>query len=263
MTSFFDKKPVKAISDAIQMFGEEEFQSPFRSTVPLLSWLINDQPMLNSVLHEMGIPANCNLHLEYQVVPQLGIGKPSHTDLMVISDDYALAVEAKWTEPRYETVAAWLKGGSKPLNRSNVMVGWLSLLQNHAKRQLFLDDFSDVIYQMVHRAASACAVNKRPALAYLLFKPSPDPKSASSAAVFVDLKHFWEILGCPRDFPFFLIEVTLFPTELFKALSSLKKARLKQEKMSSLLCKVVIPSLHLTIILFRKWKRHNGVCCIW
>jgi hypothetical protein len=142
---------------------------------------------------------------------------------MVISGESSLAIEAKWTEPRYETVDKWLTKGSNPHNRRDVLTGWLSLLQKHAIHELRVEDFSDAVYQMVHRAASACATGKMPRLAYLVFTPSPDKKTAAISKLLNDLTHLWNLLGNPERFPFYLVEVPLLPTPAFEKIAPLPK----------------------------------------
>ncbi len=223
MKLYYDRTAITTMDDALSHYSVDEFESPWRSTVPSLSWLKHEIAMLDSLLKELEMPEICDLHLEYKVEPPKGSGQASHTDLMIKSGDCSLAVEAKWTEPRYETVAKWLKKGPDPRNRSEVLAGWLSLLQNHARRELHMEDFSDAVYQMVHRAASACAAEKMPKLAYLVFKPSPNPMTADIQTIHNDLTHLWSLLGNPKGFPFYLVEVPLSPTPAFKAIASLPK----------------------------------------
>jgi hypothetical protein len=223
MNVHYDKEIINDIGEAVTMYGGKEFKSPTRSTVPLLSWLKYEQPTVSLLLRDMGMPADYNLHLEYTVAPQQGIGVASHTDIMVISGKSSLAVEAKWTEPRYPTVEEWLETGSNPLNRRDVLTGWLGLLQKHSQRPLNVGDFSDIVYQMVHRAASACDAGGKPQLAYLVFKPSPDPRTADMQTIHDDLTHLWNLLGNPKKFPFYLVEVQLSPTAAFDAIASLPK----------------------------------------
>ena len=223
MNLHYDRTLYSTIAAVIPMYGGSEFQSPTRSTVPLLSWLKHEQPMLSSLLRDFGMPADCNLHLEYEVKPQKGRGMASHTDLMVISGECSLAIEAKWTEPRYKTVSNWLGQGTNPQNRYAVLTGWLGLLQKHAQRTPNVGDFSDAVYQMVHRAASACAAGGNTKLAYLVFKPSPDPRTADMHVIRDDLTHLWNLLGNPKGFSFYLVEVQLSPTAAFDAIASLPK----------------------------------------
>jgi hypothetical protein len=53
------------------------------------------------------------LHFEFTVEPLRGRGTPSYTDLMVQSESLCLAIEAKWTEPIYNSVSSWLHGKVK------------------------------------------------------------------------------------------------------------------------------------------------------
>lgn len=223
MNLHYDKKPYNTIEAVIPLYGRKEFQSLTRSTVPLLSWMKHEQLMVISLLRDIGMSADCNLHLEYQVKPPKGRGKASHTDLMVVSSKSSLAVEAKWTEPRYETVGEWLKKGATPRNRRDVLNGWLGLLQKQSQLPFNIGDFSDVVYQMVHRAASACEAGGNPKLAYLVFKPSPDSRTASIQQIQTDLKHLGDLLGNPKGFPFYLVEVYLSPTAAFDEIASLSK----------------------------------------
>jgi hypothetical protein len=92
---------------------------------------------------------------------------------MILTPDAAVAVEAKFREPRYESVESWLgKGGS---NREEVLGGWLELINRVARSPLDTDDVKELPYQLVHRAASACYPKRRtPIVVYLLFGESPD-----------------------------------------------------------------------------------------
>lgn len=229
MNLLFGRSTVDTVDDSLRLYDDGGLASPTRSTVPLLSWLKHECPMVDAVLQETGMPAHCNLHLEYRVEPPKGQGKGSQTDLMVISGVNTLAIEAKWTEPRYDTVCQWRK--SKGANADDVLDGWLNLLQPHVQHTLQKEQFSDVVYQMVHRAASACAAGSNPRLAYLVFEPSDDPRTADIETIRDDLRRLWYLLGKPEEFPFHLIEVQLSLTEAFNAIKSLQKGSVETEEI--------------------------------
>src|SRR5205807_9254030 len=132
----FDRQPLASLDDAVELYGPDEFASPTRSTVPLLSFLERGDGAWRSLLGQIGA-ANCDTeaHLEFTVKPKQGRGKASHTDVMLIYEGRAVAIEAKWTEPRYDEISAWLNRGSDAQNRRDVMNGWLSLLQLHAAKK--------------------------------------------------------------------------------------------------------------------------------
>jgi hypothetical protein len=81
---------------------------------------------------------------------------------MVITDALAIAIEAKWTEPHdKQTIAKRIaRGESDGGDPNKTIKGWLDRIQLFAAHALRVDDFMDVIYQNIHRTASACTVAK-------------------------------------------------------------------------------------------------------
>lgn len=226
MMGFFWGRPqLFPIAAVVNRYKSTEFSSPARSTLPLLSLLKDDEPFLKALLGSMEMRGDSNLCLEYTVKPPKGIGKVSCTDLMAISGDSALAIEAKWTEDRYETVKSWLQKGSGSSNRQTVLDGWLGLLQQRSTLTLNPASFSDAVYQMVHRAASACDAGNDPRMAYLIFSPDPSQQPSITSQILKDLEHLWNLLGRPERFPFFLVEVQISPTAAFNAIRSLQKGQ--------------------------------------
>jgi hypothetical protein len=223
MNLFCKGQQLSSIDEALGSYPQDEFASPTRSTVALLSLLKYGESLWNRITESLGTADDsCEVHLEYQVKSPRGRGKPSHTDIMLIQRNRMVAVECKWTEPTYEKVSRWLTKGEKPENKREVMRGWLSLLQSHAHKQLQLDQFGEAVYQTVHRAASACAAGRKPTLAYIQFYPLPNGPVVCST-LREDLDHLYTLLGAPEQFPFWLVEVTLRPTEGFEHIRNLTK----------------------------------------
>ncbi len=85
-----------------------------------------------------------------------GKGKASMTDLMITSSSHAIAIEAKWTEGKPETIEHWCTSE----NRSKVLKGWFKYINDYIGSDVLkIDEFcryGDIPYQMVHRIASAC-----------------------------------------------------------------------------------------------------------
>jgi hypothetical protein len=141
---------------------------------------------------------------------------------MVLSNAGALAIEAKWTEPRYEAISRRLKRLPSKSRRHATFDeveylatqrrftdGWIDLLRPHAASALTLDSFQDAIYQTVHRAASVCGTSRPPSLAYLHFSPSLGSLAVGAARTedyVADLRHVHQLLGHPAGFPFFVVE---------------------------------------------------------
>ena len=106
-----------------------------------------------------------------------------------------------------------------------VISGWLGLLGRQSAKAIQIPDAGDVVYQLVHRAASACSMPKPPKLLYLHFEPSPAKYSPTTAQYRKDLKYLHELMGSPKTFPFYLAEVPLHFTEAFQRIKSLPKRR--------------------------------------
>ena len=224
----FDRTPVADFAALVDGFPDKELCSPTRSNIPLLAMVRQDGPVLNEILAATRMPAGAFRHFEFTVPPPVGRGYPSCSDLMLCAGTDSLAVEAKWTEPRYERVGSWLAQGKDPANREAVLAGWLGLLQPHATRSLKIGDFSACIYQLVHRAASACAAASSagsPRFIYLIFRSAETMASAHYGQS--DLHVLWECLGRPAGFPFFFVEVPLAPSPAFAAIADLPKRQLK------------------------------------
>jgi len=155
MTKYcFDTEPVAGIVELCQRMTGKALQSPYRSTVPLLSLVEHNQPEWHSLSALWGAPPDCTVHFEYCVASPKPGGNPSQTDALLMSDTTVWAIEVKWTEPRYETVE---KRISKPeldgADPRTTVDGWLKYLQPFATRYLRVDDVLDVVYQVLHRPA--------------------------------------------------------------------------------------------------------------
>ena len=96
----------------LDRYPDEEFNSPTRSTIPLLEYWRSPEQRIRELNSALGLPVppRVQLNFEHTVCPPRGRGNPSHTDLMAISlPDLAIAIEAKWTEQRYQIVGKWLR----------------------------------------------------------------------------------------------------------------------------------------------------------
>ncbi|MEQ8851719.1 hypothetical protein [Gimesia sp.] len=224
---------IQQISQVIGNYSAGEFNSPTRSTIPMLSLLMHNPTMFNAIVDQLGMPQERQLFLEYKVSSPANSRTKSHTDIMLKSGSDALAIEAKWTEPMYDDVQTWL---SKVTNGPAVLNGWLELiLKVLAKKSLKAEDFREVIYQMLHRAASAAATGYRPRLAYFLFKPSPDPQSASTDAIKSALTTLWGKLGKPKKFPFYVVEIVTVPSAAYELIRNEPKCEATSEQLKTVL----------------------------
>src|SRR5205809_4874490 len=97
-----DRTPMRRPADLVSGFSDSALASPFRSTVPLLALAKDDWPTFAKVLTLCDVVGDVSVAFERRVPSPKGEGLPSQTDAMVLFGQAALAIEAKWTEPRYE-----------------------------------------------------------------------------------------------------------------------------------------------------------------
>jgi len=250
----FDTEALPDFTALCGKFASNSFQSPYRSTVPLLSLVEHSRKDWNALLESWGAPTDATVHVEYCVPSANSGGNPSQTDALLISDSAVWAVEAKWTEPRYATVAkrltqqprydtveerlsrrdADLAGAKEAVN------GWLAHLNQFARQPLQLKDVSNVVYQVLHRAASACAVatarGYQPHLIYLHFHPSPSKDSATTTQYKSDLGDLHSLLGSPANLEFAVVEMPLQATPAFELIKDLdKRSRATSAKVAEAL----------------------------
>src|SRR5262245_31382756 len=90
-------RTVSSFEELVRQLGPDALASPKRSTVPLLDYWRAPDSRLREVAPLLGMPWSdrFDLHFEYEVPVQRGRGKPSYTDLMILGDNVAAAIEAK------------------------------------------------------------------------------------------------------------------------------------------------------------------------
>lgn len=239
----FDREPVDGIKALCRRMVGKALQSPFRSTVPLLSLVEHSRPDWRSLMGLLSAPSEGTVHFEYCVDSPKAGGNPSQTDALLMSDTTVWAIEAKWTEPRYETVAKRI-GKPEPdgADPRATVEGWLRHLRPFATREVQVDDVLGVVYQVLHRAASACAVatanQLHPHLVYLHFHPSPLPSSATTAQYVEDLQRLRALLGDESAIDITVVEQPLHPLPAFDTIKDLdKRARESSGRVKDALCR--------------------------
>jgi hypothetical protein len=158
---------------------DADLDSPRRSTVPLVAYWRDPLARFTQLLPQLGLHAAepPKFSFEHRVSVAAGRGKPSYTDLMIVAPQVVIAIEAKYTEPAYETVKAWLRE-PRDQNRCTVLAGWLGLIDKVTAVSLTIDSVLDLPYQLVHRAASACfSLATHRAVLYQVFDAAHGPLS--------------------------------------------------------------------------------------
>ncbi len=211
----YGDEEVPGYEGILSRYPEKEFYSPFRSTVPHLMFWRNAETRFHDLCRFIGERPfeSARASFEFQVKPPRGRGKPSHTDLMLTWDDHCAAVEAKYTEPKYETVAKWLEHGQHK-NRLEVLKGWCDLLPGNTGTELTLESVSQIAYQVLHRAASACSMTARVRyLIYEVFEPKMVGYYSAQIRELVNLLKPLSIHG-------FILNVPINPSEEYKTLKT-------------------------------------------
>ncbi len=153
---YFKKDKIETFNEIVGKYGIDEFKSPYRSTLPLLV-LFKTQQWNNFGLFENSNETSAKYIFEFETKIKKGKGKPSCTDLMIEYQNTCIAIEAKRTEPPYEIVKNWL-GDSD--NRKLVLDGWLEIIGAYINSKIDYGLVNDLPYQLIHRVASACSMNK-------------------------------------------------------------------------------------------------------
>ncbi len=153
---FFKNNEIKTIEQLLNQYGEDEFMSPYRSTIPLIELFFHNETEMNKIIPNY---RSCNCSFEYETPVLRGKGKASCTDLMIYNNEQAFCIEAKRTEPEYENIIKWLKRGNFE-NKKLVLSGWLELINNKCGTNLTIDNISKMPYQLIHRFASVCKIGK-------------------------------------------------------------------------------------------------------
>jgi hypothetical protein len=222
----YKKREVGDFQTLLNQYPEAELRSPLRSTVPLLAYWRNPLVGLEQLAEALGVRFSDPLELlfEHQVPVKGGVGKASHTDLMVRTPTQRIAIEAKYTEPAYESVSAWRKK-ARGDNRDKVLEGWVKLINDALHTSLTLEDVEDSTYQLVHRTASACegtaAVR---AVVYQCFDCDPHERDGYLA----QMRRLKRLIGEQTSLRFVLLECRIQATPQYDNL--LERWRNKKER---------------------------------
>ncbi|MCW5906229.1 MAG: hypothetical protein KIS94_00075 [Chitinophagales bacterium] len=202
-----------SFSVLVNSFDAKDLATHTRSTVPLLCYWSNYAAGIKFYFNNLGLKQSqdINLHFEYQV-PSIQSAKSSFTDLFICTIDTSIAIEAKYTEPRYKPCKVWISRGEKPSYRELVLQHWLDLISEVTGNRYSPSMVADIPYQMIHRTASACCMpdKKNIMVVYQLFAQQSGAKKFYGA----DLARLKQILGNSPFIRFCIHEVKSSPRNL-------------------------------------------------
>jgi hypothetical protein len=147
------------LAAVLHQLPDTAFERTSRSTIPLLAYWRRPLDRLKEVFESLpaSVPPDGVLCFEYPEPSGVTRSKASYSDLMYVSDLGRIAFEAKWTEPRYENVVTWLSKGRDQQHRRRVLDAWLDRIARFTTVRPTADRVSNLVYQLIHRTASACS----------------------------------------------------------------------------------------------------------
>ena len=190
----------------IDQFSGTSYKSFRTSSIPLVEFWKHTEVRLNMLCNALNLnPESTLLCFEYPTPPKKGKGKASMTDLMILSDEYKIAIEAKFTEyakGKPELIKKWNKGSTE--NKNLVLQYWRDLIDPFSKG---MDDKAilNVDYQFFHRTASACKDTKRAIVVYQVFY---DDETKEYLAAYIEkLQNYINVLNPKENLIFYLWEI--------------------------------------------------------
>ncbi|MCX6237063.1 MAG: hypothetical protein NTY07_05795 [Bacteroidia bacterium] len=156
----------------LDQFSGTKINSFRTSSIPLVQFWKETDSKLNELFHKIGLHSDKQvLCFEYPTKPQEGIGKASMTDLMILCDDFKIAIEAKFTEyakMKPDPINKWKQKGNNEANKQKVLDYWTSLIRPFSNG-FDNDSLQKISYQFYHRTASACKVLGKAIVIYQVF----------------------------------------------------------------------------------------------
>lgn len=223
--NYFFGNPDSDFNQVLDALSQTKVHSFKTSSIPLAGfWSPSNKGHIDEVIAELaksGVEIDfdkAKKTFEYPVYAKDedgNIGFPSMTDLMIQNEKFNIAIEGKFSEDLYETVSKWKDGISEKSEKPKVLKSWYDYIKpfvnfdfsNENEKQKMEDN---VIYQFIHRAASACSdcekSGKAPVLIYQLFYNDKDEKSKKhQKKVAEKLKEFEKNLKFKQNLKFLII----------------------------------------------------------
>lgn len=189
---YFFGLPQGRYTEVLEGLGHTNVNSCQMSSIPLAEFW---QPANLDTIESLLLPELPGLNLKSDLkffefpTPAMcdgkEIGRPSMTDLMILSANWQIAIEGKmkeYLEGDAETIREWLEetgGHAGKSQRPEVLRAWFGYLAEAGCTGLdsferLVSDCGDVGYQFLHRTASACnkangTEGRVPVLVYQLF----------------------------------------------------------------------------------------------
>jgi len=139
------------MSQIIELGNNEHFSKLTCSIIPTIDYWKN---IKNRILTEL-MKEDCDVCFEYPV-QSINNATSSYSDVMLISENTAIAVESKWNES-----VEFLCRDHKAKRKDEVQQHWINIISGYLNKEFNLTQFEEIEYQLLHRVASACYLNKQ------------------------------------------------------------------------------------------------------
>jgi hypothetical protein len=138
------------MEQVIELGNNEHFSKLTCSIIPTIEYWKN---LNNKILTDI-IVEDYDICFEYPV-KSIKNAKSSYTDVMLIADKTNIAIESKWTE----SIGVYCKD-QKAERKNEVQEHWINIISKYINKNLSIVQFANIEYQLLHRVASACSLNK-------------------------------------------------------------------------------------------------------
>jgi hypothetical protein len=138
------------MNQIIELGNTEHFSKLTCSIIPTIDYWKNKK---NRIITEL-IKEDCDVCFEYPV-KSITNATSSYTDVMLISETTAVAVESKWNES-----IEFLCKDHKAKRKDKVQQHWINIISGYLNKEFTLKQFENIEYQLLHRVASACYLGK-------------------------------------------------------------------------------------------------------
>jgi hypothetical protein len=233
---YFFGMPSGKYIEVLDAFTGTRVNSCETSSLPLVEfWQPENLPQLETFLGKYLVDLDLETGLkvfECPTVPKRKgrvLGPASMTDLMIIDNNWQIAIEAKYTEYVWgpcQTLGEWLVeklSGAGIFLRRTIAKAWIDMIgsatcteldspNRYSKNCDFYTTCGTVGYQFLHRTASACLgtngpEGSKPVLVYQLFYKQGDDAHIAKMEAFKDQLCDWAELLKLKNMTFLIMSV--------------------------------------------------------
>jgi hypothetical protein len=181
---FYGNPKSQEFSEIIDQYSLSGINSIQTSTIPLLQYWKNTDKCINYLFEKLGLTSDkIKICYEYPTRSYKS-NKCSMTDIMIIGNNFKIAIEGKYTEVehKYETIEEW---NDSTENKKNVITHWIDIITPflEPKEPVYLEKLNTFPYQLLHRIASACY--DKPRFAFVIYQIFYDDNTSDAMEEFI------------------------------------------------------------------------------